>query len=144
MIPTPIRLLHVEDDRIQQSLLARELASLKEYHFDITVATSEDEAKSVFPGGYFGLVILDYHLRQGDGVSCLRYIRQNDPIVPVITVSGVATDEIAAVLIMAGADDYLAKEMLDSKILGQSVRNVLTRAHAFRSRFAIPTNLLRQ
>ena len=135
MTHTAIRLLHVEDDRIQQSLIARELTTLKDYRFEITVVASEDEVMSIFPGGFFGLVILDFHLTQGDGLSCLRYIRQLDPIVPVIVVSGVATHEIAAVLIAAGADDYLSKETLDSKILGQSVRNVLTRAQAFRARF---------
>jgi len=130
---TAIKLLHVEDDRIQQALLACELAALDEYRFDITVVTSEDEALAVFPGGGFELVILDYHLIQGDGVSCLRNIRQIDPIVPTIAISGVATDEIAAELISAGADDYLTKQTLDSTILGQSVRNVLTRAKAFRT-----------
>ena len=136
MTPTPIRLLHVEDDRIQQSLLARELAMLKIYQFNITVAASENEALSSFSEGGFDLVILDYQLSQGDGVSCLRYIRKIDPTVPVIAVSGAATDDIAAVLILAGADDYLAKQTMGSEILGQSVRNVLTRAHAFRNRFA--------
>jgi CheY-like chemotaxis protein len=133
---TPIRLLHVEDDRIQQTLIARQLASLKDHCFYITTVASEKDALEVFSEGRFELVIVDYHLIQGNGVSCLRQIRQIDPIVPVIAVSGVATDLIAAELISAGADDYLSKNTLDAKILGQSVRNVLTRAKAFRTRFA--------
>jgi CheY-like chemotaxis protein len=141
MTPIEIRLLHVEDDRIQQALMAHQLAALRDYRFDITVAASEAEALALFAGGGFELVVVDYQLNQGDGVSCLRHIRQIDPIVSIITVSGVATDEIAMALISAGADDYLAKQTLDSKILGQSVRNVLTRAHAFRARFAALANL---
>ena len=133
---TAIKLLHIEDDRIQQALLAYELRTLNDYRFDITIVISEDEALSVFPGGSFELVILDYHLLQGDGVSCLRRIRQIDPMIAAIAISGVATDEIAAELISAGADDYLAKQTLTSTILNQSVRNVLTRAKAFRARFA--------
>jgi CheY-like chemotaxis protein len=136
MTPIGIRLLHVEDDRIQQALLTRQLGALQDYRFDITVVTSEDEALAVFPRGGFELVIVDYRLVQGDGVSCLRRIRQIDSIVPIVAVSSVATDENAAELISAGADDYLAKQTLDAKILGQSVRNVLTRATAFRARFA--------
>jgi DNA-binding response OmpR family regulator len=136
MIPITIRLLHVEDDRIQQALLARQLAAMEDFRFEITVVTSEDAALSVFPGGGFELIILDYFLVQGDGLSCLRHIRNFDPIVPIIAVSGVATDEIAAELISAGADDYLAKQSLDSSILGQRIRNVLARANAFRSREA--------
>ena len=135
MSPMTIRLLHVEDDRIQQAVIARQLANLAGFQFEITVATSQIEALAMFSGGGFELVIVDYHLKQGDGVSCLRCMRESDPIVPIIAVSGRASDEIAAVLIAAGADDYLAKQTLDTKILGQSVRNVLTRARAFRARF---------
>jgi CheY-like chemotaxis protein len=54
----------------------------------------------------------------------------------VIAVSGKATDEIAAELIAAGADDYLAKPNLSARLLGQSVRNAITRAKAFRTRFS--------
>lgn len=144
MTPTTIRLLHVEDDRIQQALLARQLTALQDYRFDITVATSEGEALTVFAEGGYELVILDYHLSQGDGVNCLRHIRQIDPTVPVIAVSGVATNEIAVELIAAGADDYLAKQTLDNRILSQSVRNVLTRAKAFRGRFALVGSRLPQ
>jgi DNA-binding response OmpR family regulator len=136
MSRTVIRLLHVEDDRIQQSLIAHRLAAMQEYSFDITTVAAEGEALSIFSEAGFDLVILDYHLTQGDGVSCLRRIRQVDAVVPIITLSGEATDEIAAELIAAGADDYLVKQTVDSRILGQSVRNVLTRAQAFRTRFA--------
>jgi DNA-binding response OmpR family regulator len=136
MIPTTIRLLHVEDDPIQQLLVAHQLAEISEYRFQITAAASEDDAIDLFPDGRYGLVILDYHLVQGDGVSCLRRIREIDRMVPIITVSGAASDEIAAVLISYGADDYIGKQMLESQLLRQSVRNVLTRAQAFRARFA--------
>jgi CheY-like chemotaxis protein len=136
MIPDTILLLHVEDDPIQQLLIKHQLAEMSEYQFEITVAASEDDALALFPDGGFQLVILDYHLTQGDGVNCLRRIREIDRMVPIIAISGAATDEIAAVLISHGADDYLGKHILESKLLQQSVRNVLTRAQAFRARFA--------
>ncbi len=131
-----LRLLHIEDDRLQHAIIARQLVSLQEYQFETTVAISEDQALLKFAENNFDLIILDYHLSEGNGVECLRRIRQIDPIVPVIAVSGVATDEIAAELISVGADDYLAKQNLNARILGQSVRNVITRAKAFRSRYS--------
>ena len=121
MTPATIRLLHVEDDPIQQVLVVHQLAEMREYQFLVTVATSEDDAISYFIEGSFDLVILDYHLLQGDGVSCLRRLRELDRIVPIIAVSGAASDEIAAVLISVGADDYLAKQILESRVLRQSV-----------------------
>ncbi|QDU28677.1 Transcriptional regulatory protein OmpR [Anatilimnocola aggregata] len=135
-----IRLLHVEDDRIQQAWIARQLATMHDYRFETARAASEDEAIRLFIAGSFELVILDFNLTQGNGVNCLSRIRQYDSLVPIIAVSGTATNEIAALLITAGADDYLAKQALDSRILSQSVRNVLTRAQAFQSRFAALRN----
>jgi DNA-binding response OmpR family regulator len=131
-----LHLLHIEDDRIQQELVAHHLAALSEYQIDIRTAASEDAAIDLFSRVSFDMVILDYHLAQGDGLNCLRRIRKIDSIVPIIAVSGVATEEIAALLIEAGADDYLNKQTMDERTLGQSARNVLTRAHAFQSRFA--------
>jgi DNA-binding response OmpR family regulator len=61
----------------------------------------------------------------------LTRLRQLDPIAPVIAVSGVATPEVAAELVQAGADDYISKENLSRKVLAHSVRSALARADAF-------------
>jgi two-component system chemotaxis response regulator CheY len=136
MNSSAIRLLHIDDDRIQQAMVAHALDKLGEYQFSIRTATSEEEAIRSFLEGGIDLVILDYHLSKGDGLSCLRRLRQNDPFVPIIAVSGVATTEIATQLIEEGADDYLCKQSLNfGQSLTQSVRNVLTRAKVLRGRF---------
>jgi DNA-binding response OmpR family regulator len=136
MTAEKISVLHIEDDRIHQALLARNLKAIRDYDVDITVATSELDAVKRFADGDFDLIILDYNLEAGDGLSCLKTIRQCDAMVPVIALSGTATNDIAAELIAAGADDYLVKSGLDARNLEQSVRNVLTRAKAFRQRFS--------
>src|SRR3954470_2405976 len=100
-----IRLLHVEDDAIQRKLLHAHLKQLPDLQFEVMPADSEDDAIATLGRG-FDLVLLDYHLNQGNGLSCLRRIRQRDPHIPIIAISGVATPEIAAELLEAGADDY--------------------------------------
>ncbi len=138
MNPIPVRLLHVDDDRIQQAVVARCLQKMTEYQFSIQTATSEEEAMRHFgEAGAVDFVILDYQLGEGDGLSCLRRMREIDPFIPIVAVSGVASTEIAAHLIEEGADDYLCKHVLNfGQILCQSVRNAMTRAKAFRKRFA--------
>lgn len=134
MNPETVRVLHIEDDLLQQALVARHLTTLHEYRVVICHAAGEQAAIDAFRRSRYDLVIADYYLTDGDGLSCLRRIREIDPIVPIITVSGEATVEVAAQLIDAGADDYLGKQTLNSEALGQSVRNVLVRAQAFRAR----------
>ena len=109
------------------------------------MVSGEDAAVEAFSQGKYELVIMDYHLEQGNGLSCLRRIRQIDAIVPVIAVSGVANERNrCAHLIEAGADDYLDKQTLDGQTLCQSVKNVLIRARAFKSRYASVTSNYQQ
>jgi DNA-binding response OmpR family regulator len=131
-----VHVLHVEDDPMQRHYLAHHLKGLTDHHFEIRHADGEDEAIAAFEEGNVDLVILDYHLRQGDGFCCLERIRRSDSIVPVIAISGVATAEIAAELIQAGADDYISKKDLNRDLLGRSVRDALARARACRPRIA--------
>jgi CheY-like chemotaxis protein len=137
MTTSAIRVLHIDDDRIQQALIARSLKKIEGYEFSIRTATSEDDALLLFIQGGIDLVILDYHLSKGDGLSCLRRLRTLDPLVPIVAVSGVATADIATQLIEEGADDYLCKQVLNfGQIFSQCVRNALTRAKSYRRRFA--------
>ena len=133
------RVLHVDDDRIQRSLMAYYLDAVKEQRFMVTGVETEEQAIDLFRRGGIDLVILDYQLVQGDGLHCLRQLRRIDPLVPVIAVSGIATPEIAARLIGAGADDYLDKQSINKLVLVESVLSALTRARAMRNRVAAVT-----
>lgn len=128
-----IRLLHIEDDALQRKLLQAHLSKLGDLKFEVTPADTEDEAIRRLADG-FDLVLLDYHLNQGNGLSCLRRIRTHDPRVPIIAISGVATSEIAAELLEAGADDYFSKEGFESDQFGRSIRAALARADAWKAR----------
>jgi DNA-binding response OmpR family regulator len=134
MGPSPIRVLHIDDDRIQRAWIVHYLGLLKERQYVVIGVESEDQAVDTFRRGGADLVILDYQLAQGDGLSCLRQLRQLDSMVPVIALSGIATPEIAAELIEAGADDYLSKQSMNIQILSQSMETVLTRARGIRAK----------
>jgi len=127
-----LKLLHIEDDRIQRSLIAHHLGAMKDCEVTIVSAESENEAMKIFGQGGFEFVILDYHLIQGNGLSCLHQIRRRDPLIPIVAISGEATPEIAAELVQVGADDYISKEELTCKHLTQSMRHALARADALR------------
>ncbi|MBV9125059.1 MAG: response regulator [Planctomycetes bacterium] len=129
-----IQVLHVEDDVFQRRLMAFHLSNIPDYAFAICGVESEDEAVAKFRKGGTDLVLLDYQLAEGDGLSCLRRLRQLDAVVPIVAVSGVAPPEIATELVRAGADDCLSKHELSSAALARSVCQALARADAFRRR----------
>jgi CheY-like chemotaxis protein len=132
MTDRAIRLLHVEDDAIQRRLIQAHFAKLGTFKFEITPVESENEAIDKMKGGY-DMVLLDYHLMQGNGLNCLRRIRQLDAHIPIIAISGVATPEIAAELLEAGADDYFSKDGFEPEVFSRSVRAALARADAWKA-----------
>src|SRR5262245_53291706 len=97
---------------LPRRILAEQFAAVKERTFAISCVAGEDEAIHEFSRSGADCIILDYHLSQGDGLSCLRKLRRLDPMVPIVAVSGEATPEIAAELLRVGADDYISKTEL--------------------------------
>ncbi|MBI2825021.1 MAG: response regulator [Planctomycetia bacterium] len=130
------KLLHVEDDPIEQRVLAHRLGSLADLHFDITTATTESAALRCLDAQPFDVVVLDYQLEEGDGLHLLRAIRGRDALIPVIAISGVATSEVAMDLIQSGADDYFQKGEVVPERLVQSIRVALRRTESVRKRTA--------
>jgi DNA-binding response OmpR family regulator len=126
-----IKLLHVEDNVADRLLMARMLGSMKEYAFDIVRAATEITAVAELNKGGIDFVILDYRLPLGDGLGCLRKLRQIDPAVPILMISGVTTPEIGAECLHSGADDYMNKQDLTAEKLAASVRKALSRAHSW-------------
>ena len=139
MSPQEMKLLHVEDNVADRLLMARLLGTIKEYTFNIVRAATEITAVAELNKGGMDFVILDYRLPLGDGLACLRKLRQIDPAVAIVVVSGQTTPEIGAECRQAGADDYLSKQDLTAEKLAASVRKALTRAKSWpglRSRLA--------
>jgi len=124
-----VKLLHVEDSVADRLLVAKFLGHIKDKQFQIARATTEMTAASELQKGGTDLVILDYKLPMGDGLSCIKKLRAIDSLVPIIVLSGVTTPEIGAQCVQLGADDYLSKNDLTPAKLAASVERVL--AHSF-------------
>lgn len=123
-----VKLLHVEDSVADRLLVAKLLGNIKNLQFQIIRASTELTALTELQKGSVDLIILDYKLPMGDGLSCTVKLRQIDALVPIIVLSGVTTPEIGAQCVEAGADDYLSKNDLTGAILTASVQRVLARS----------------
>jgi CheY-like chemotaxis protein len=128
--------LHIEDDPIQQQAMAMHLAAIKELSCTVTTVTNEAGAVELFRRQKFDLVLLDYHLAEGNGLGCLRQLRALDTIVPIVVVSGLAQPQLAAELLDAGADDFLSKQNLSTENLARSLSAAIARADACKQRLA--------
>ena len=99
-------------------------------------AASPDEALSVIDAEDIDLVIQDMNFRSDttsgeDGIKLFRDIRDVEPEMPVILLTGWTHLEHAVDLMRAGAADYLGKPWDDAKLI-TTVHNLLRLRQATR------------
>lgn len=73
------------------------------------------------------LVLLDLSLPDADGLTGLHRVQDLAPSVPVVVVSGHADDELAREAVRQGAQDYLNKDQLDTRVLQRSIEHARER-----------------
>ena len=109
-----LRVLLVEDSENDAMLLLRELrrGGYEPLHERVNTPEGMREAwrAAEAGGGPFQVVISDYFMLRFGAFAAMRLLRELDPDVPFIVVSGKVGEDAAVEIMKAGADDYLTKE----------------------------------
>ncbi|MBI5594206.1 MAG: diguanylate cyclase [Deltaproteobacteria bacterium] len=74
------------------------------------------------------LVLAGFYLPDGTGLDLLQRMHAEGIETPVIVITGKGDEMIAAQVIQAGAYDYLPKDQLSERSLGQAINNSLTKS----------------
>ena len=121
----PRRMLVVDDDpagcRLVQALFEGE-------GFEVSARHDAKGGLSCAESGDFEVVILDLYLPDGDGIDVLKRLRDRDPNLPVIMLTGHADVKTAVRAIKLGAAHYLTKPMDVEEVLLVVRRALETRA----------------
>ena len=102
----PLRLLIIDDERGFVSALAKRLGKR---NIQVAQAYSGREGIQVLRKSDFDVVLLDLKMEDIDGMEVLKIIKIMVPELPVIMLSGHASEETALIGKKAGAYDYLTK-----------------------------------
>lgn len=127
------RVLHVEDAADFRMVIAAHLRSIEDHTFEVASAEGEAAGLDLFQQAGCDLAIVDYELEDGNGLHCVERLRELDPYVPIIAISGRATEEVAGDLLRAGVDDYFDKSRLKRADFKRSVLAALERGAHWRS-----------
>ena len=126
-----LRILHLEDVPTDAELVERHLR-YGGRPFVLKHAASRDEFTRALEEFHPDVILADYSLPDFDGLSAVRMVRQADPDLPVIAVTGILGDEAAVGMIKAGANDYVLKDRLTR--LGSAVERAVLEAERSRAR----------
>lgn len=100
------RLLIVDDEQSICVVLARALGYLG---FDVEAANSGPEALARLAEADYDLMLLDIRMPVMDGMEVMQHVRQSNPELPIIIMTGQGTLESAIAALKLGALDYVLK-----------------------------------
>jgi DNA-binding NarL/FixJ family response regulator len=80
--------------------------------------------------GGVDVVLLDLGLPDGQGFDAFKKVQAQAPAVPVVVLTGFDDETLAVEAIRHGAQDYLVKGDVDSKVLYRAVRYSVERKRA--------------
>ena len=127
---SPLTILLVEDDaaslRLAEALLAQ-AAREAQSDYKVVVASRLSTGLARLTQGGIDLVLLDLSLPDSQGLSTVLAVRADAPEVPIVVVTGTQDELLAARSLQSGAQDYLIKDELDSRVLARSIRYALER-----------------
>ncbi len=101
-----IKLLLVDDEVKFLESIAKRL-ELKD--FDVTTATTGEEAIAAAEGGLFDVAVVDFQMPGMDGTQVLRALKQKHKYLEILMLTGHATVDSAVECTKLGAFKYLEK-----------------------------------
>ena len=94
-------------------------AVLNDEGYETICASNAQEAQAIMNKELPSLIILDIWMRDSsmDGLSLLNWIKDSNPEIPILMISGHGTVEIAVNAIKAGAYDFIEKPFKSEKLI---------------------------
>ena len=134
-MPTPTRILLIDDDAVDRAAVRRALAKSGLAH-TLAEAAGGDEGLRLAMASTFDCVLLDYRLPGVDAFALLRTLLSAEGETrAVLMLTGEADPDLATRLMRAGALDYLNKAEVTPSSLARAIRYAEAR-RAFQAELA--------
>ena len=100
------RILIVDDEAIIRDLCARALKG-----YEVLQAGDGEEALHIFEKGGIDVILTDVMMPKMDGIELLRRLKEKEPTLVVIVMTGFAEKDIILNALKADADDFISKPL---------------------------------
>jgi len=118
------KILIIDDDKDLCFVLKR---FLSKHGFEVIDATSGKAALEILENVEPDLILCDFRLEDMSGSSILKKIKEKNPQVPVIIITGYSNIKTAVEVMKMGAMDYVTKPLLPDEIL-LTIRKALSKS----------------
>jgi signal transduction histidine kinase len=122
-----LQVLLIEDNAGDARLLREMFSTEKPGSFELTHLLRMSEAVIHLAKGGVDIVLLDMGLPDGHGLDTVRRAHAAAPGVPVIVLTGLDDEVLAAEAMKEGAQDYLIKGQIENRALPRALRHAIER-----------------
>ncbi|MEI6180676.1 MAG: response regulator [Chloroflexales bacterium] len=127
MAKAQIQVLLIEDNPADVFALEAALKHVGAVRFHVSAVEQLSAGLQCLSERPFDIVLLDLSLPDSDGLATFTRLHAQTPNVPVVVLSGMQDEELAAEAVHAGAQDYLVKGMVGRELLVQAIRYAIER-----------------
>jgi diguanylate cyclase (GGDEF)-like protein/PAS domain S-box-containing protein len=120
-------LLLVEDNPGDARLLREMLDEQRGDRIDLINVTSMSQAEAHLAANTFEIILLDLGLPDAQGLGAIRRAHAAAPRIPLVVLTGLDDELLAAQSLQEGAQDYLIKGQIEARSLRRSLRYSIER-----------------
>jgi len=111
-----IRVLLVDDNEQWAQYIKGELENRTEGLEVSTAFTANEAVTNLHEKDSYDCVVADYHMPEADGIQLLQTVRDENPDLPFILVTGEGSENVASQAIEEDVTDYIKKDPRDNQI----------------------------
>jgi signal transduction histidine kinase/DNA-binding response OmpR family regulator len=125
-----IKVLLIEDDPAYALMIEEVLSHVQESRFQVETADTLSAGLERLKAGGIDICLLDLALSDSSGLDTFVKTHSSNPHVPIVVLSGLDDETLALEAVARGAQDYLVKGEVDSKLLVRTARYAIERKRA--------------
>jgi PAS domain S-box-containing protein len=127
MSAVPIRILMVEDSASDAALLQESLSQASSGQFEITHVQTLAEAVAHWKQRPWEVMLLDLSLPDSTGQETFLRARAAMPGIPIVVLTGAASEAVGLEAVRQGIQDYLIKGQTDGAQVARAIRYAIER-----------------
>ena len=133
MLSKKSKILLIEDN-LGDIVLIKSMLDNKEDLFKVKIVESLEDILKILNKSDFDIILLDLGLPDSNGFETFIQIYELYPHIPIIIITGLEDEELGLRSLKKGAQDYLIKGQINSKILSRSIKYSIERQTALRKK----------
>lgn len=122
-----IKVLLIEDNPGDALLIRKMLKEVKKTTFIVNHSKMLSEGLQSLENDDFDVILLDLALPDSRGIETFNLTNKKAPELPIIILTGLSDEEFAIKAVGEGAQDYLVKADVDSRLLDRSIKYAIER-----------------